>query len=162
MKKFILLLIPLLVLTFLANPVIAEGQQSPIPPTLPEIVSGGKITVNETSYELYPVYADPLEAITAIRSIVPDLLRTLSKAYLLPPLSDRNWEQYRDAMIALLDSPARPVGYSEADPDCIALRAFFDIYENTGKNAAILDYVEGASRDSGICMEDLTLLLPSK
>ena len=161
MKKYIFCLIPVFILAFLAIPVISNGQISQPSVSMPEIVSGGQITVNGTSYELYPVYADSQKAITAIQSTVPTLLRTLSETYWLPPLSDSNWEHYRDAMFSLLNSPSRPTGYSEADPEYITLRSFFDIYENTFKNAAIINYVEAASQDNRISLDDLALLLPS-
>lgn len=161
MKKFILCWIPVLILAFLAIPVITDGQLSQTPAKMPEIVSGGQITVNEISYELYPVYSDQQDAIAAVQGAAPNLLGTISKTYLLPPLSDSNWEHYRDAMVALLNAPARPTGYSEADPEYITLRSFFDIYENTDKNAVIIDYVDTASKENGISMDELALLLPS-
>ena len=166
MKKLVYCLTFAFLFIALATPATASNQElyltdSSSPCAMPAVVSGGTITVNETENELYPVYANQNAALVSIKERVPDLLQLLSETYGLSSLSDSNWEQYRSAMFALFDSPERPSDYNESNPEYIELRSFFDIYENTAKNAEILEYVNSASQARSLNLEDLALMLPS-
>ena len=166
MKRIAYCLILVFLIAILITPVTATNQEQNISIInssiiMPAIVSGGRITVNGTENELYPVYSSQHVALESIKEKIPNLLQILSNTYNLPPLSDSTWEQYRTAMFALFDSPERPSDYTEANAEYIELRSFFDIYENTAKNTEILEYVDLLSKGRTSNLEDLALMLPT-
>lgn len=130
------------------------------------IVNSGKIRVLGTENNLYCVFEDDAAAIEDIKVKSATILSALTAEYGLDPLTDENWEKYRDAMYMLIDSENKPEYYTESNIEYRALRAFFDIYENKDKNAQI---VECAMKVSGSpfsrsadneTIEELALLLP--
>lgn len=124
------------------------------------IVEGGTVTIDGQVYELYPVFSDQAAAMSSIRAQVPELLKTLAKTYHLAPMSDKNWQDYRLAMMRLLDEPDRPEGYNASNEDFIALNSFFDIYENAKKNERIMEYVSSSAETQSLSIEKLKYLLP--
>lgn len=139
---------------------------TPVLENVGKIVDGGQIYVNGEKNKLYRVFADEDEAITDIKTKVPNLLATLADEYNLADLSNANWSDYRDAMFMLFDSENKPTDYNESNSDFITLRAFFDIYENADKNIEILEisnslnYTRISTPLNSELNEELALLLP--
>lgn len=125
-----------------------------------KIVDGGTITINGVQNSLYRVFENQSEAIDDIKAKVPDLLSALANEYNLSALCDANWKEYKDAMYYYFDSANKTEKYTESDEEFIALRAFFDIYENSEKNDEIIQaYNEFSTSRSG-SSDTLALLLP--
>lgn len=125
------------------------------------IISGGSINVNGQENELYMQFSSQSSAIEDIKNEVPSILQSIATVYDLSPLNESNWNDYRDSMLALLDSDEKPSNYSESNEDLIKLRSFFDIYENADKNDEILEYVDTVTRTrSAIDTDKLALMLP--
>lgn len=103
------------------------------------------IVIDGKSYDLYRTFDDPEKAMENIKvkcASVLELLKEKNLPLRIFDLSDRTWDDYRDAMLGMLDDEERPEWYNESNEEYRALYAFFDFYENIEKNEDIIKYAE--------------------
>lgn len=101
-----------------------------------EVEVTAAISDGADTYSLYPEFKDPGEAIKKMQD--NDAVVILRDSFQLAPLSEGNWGDYRWAYYEFLDSSHRPEWFVEGDDEVLQLLQFFDIYENTDQNAAII------------------------
>lgn len=119
---------------------------------VPAILKGvGKISVSKCvvidgkSYDLYRTFDEPEKAMENIKvkcASVLELLKEKNFPLRIFDLSDRTFDDYRAAMLGMLDDEERPEWYNESNEEYRALYAFCDFYENIEKNEDIIKYAE--------------------
>ncbi len=126
------------------------------------------LRINNSNYLLYPTFDNSEKAIEAIQTDAHEILNLLSSTYNLEELSSCSWEQYRDAMLDMLNNADKPDWYVETSEEYEALFGFFDLYENASNNAEIkllFNSVEPTSvitSENEEVLETLDLLLPDQ
>lgn len=118
----------------------------------PEILEDvGEISVSQCvvidgkSYDLYRTFDEPEKAMENIKVKCASVLQLLKEANFslrIFDFSDRTWDDYRAAMLGMLDDEDCPDWYNESAEEYRALYAFCDYYENIEKNEDIIKYVE--------------------
>lgn len=103
------------------------------------------IAIDGQIYKLPPTFDDPQAAIQWIREKAPSAIELLEQSYpWYGAFSESNWEQYQEALNDMLNRPDCPDWFNEGNDDVIALRGFFDIYENQKLNEEL---IESAQRE---------------
>ncbi len=129
---------------------------------LGNIVRDSTININGIENPLYCTFDNKNDAIQKLQERIPTILSVIANVYKLESISDKNWEEYRVGMQELLQDDI----LFESDEEFRILSAFFDIYENDGKNKEIQEYINSNSlklrsinmnSDSGV---ELSVLLP--
>lgn len=103
------------------------------------------VVIDGKSYDLYRTFDDPEKAMENIKvkcASVLELLKEKNLPLRIFDLSDRTWDDYRAAMLGMLDDEERPEWYNESNEEYRALYAFCDFYENIEKNEDIIKYAE--------------------
>lgn len=129
-----------------------------------------QLIVEGESFDLLPTFDDPTHALTAIKEKASTVLSALQKAYGLEELSGSNWKDYYEGLTEMLGRDDCPEWYSEDNHELMALRAFFDIYENDEDNADIRACAEQLADAKKLHLDneeeaignELALLLPDQ
>lgn len=103
------------------------------------------VVIDGKSYDLYRTFDDPEKAMENIKvkcASVLELLKEKNLPLRIFYLSDRTWDDYRAAMLGMLDDEERPEWYNESNEEYRALCAFCDFYENIEKNEDIIKYAK--------------------
>ncbi len=103
------------------------------------------VVIDGKSYDLYRTFDDPEKAMENIKvkcASVLELLKEKNLPLRIFDLSDRTWDDYRAAMLGMLNDEERPEWYNESNEEYRALYAFCDFYENIEKNEDIIKYAE--------------------
>lgn len=103
------------------------------------------VVIDGKSYDLYRTFDEPEKAMENIKVKCVSVLELLKEKNLplrIFDFSDRTWDDYRAAMLGMLDDEERPEWYNESNEEYRALYAFCDFYENIEKNEDITKYVE--------------------
>lgn len=129
---------------------------------LGNIVRDSTIDINGIENPLYCTFDNKNDAIQKLQERIPTILSVIANVYKLESISDKNWEEYSVGMQELLQDDI----LFESDEEFRILSAFFDIYENDGKNKEIQEYINNNSlklrsinmnSSSGV---ELSVLLP--
>lgn len=83
-------------------------------------------------------------------------MNRLSKVYGLEQISNENWEDYYNDMYTYLSEPNKVEWYTEDNDEFIKLSSFFDIYENSFKNADIANATSSVSATNSINTSNIT------
>lgn len=103
------------------------------------------VVIDGKSYDLYRTFDDPEKAMENIKvkcASVLELLKEKNLPLRIFDLSDRTFDDYRAAMLGMLDDEERPEWYNESNEEYRALCAFCDFYENIEKNEDIIKYAD--------------------
>lgn len=103
------------------------------------------VVIDGKSYDLYRTFDDPEKVMENIKvkcASVLELLKEKNLPLRIFDLSDRTWDDYRAAMLGMLDDEERPEWYNESNEEYRALCAFCDFYENIEKNEDIIKYAK--------------------
>lgn len=103
------------------------------------------VVIDGKSYDLYRTFDEPEKAMENIKvkcASVLELLKEKNLPLRIFDLSDRTFDDYRAAMLGMLDDEERPEWYNESNEEYRALYAFCDFYENIEKNEDITKYAE--------------------
>lgn len=103
------------------------------------------VVIDGKSYDLYRTFDDPEKAMENIKVKCASVLELLKETHFslrIFDFSDRTWDDYRAAMLGMLDDEECPDWYNESNEEYRALYAFCDFYENIEKNEDIIKYVE--------------------
>lgn len=103
------------------------------------------VVIDGKSYDLYRTFDEPEKAMENIKvkcASVLELLKEKNLPLRIFDLSDRTFDDYRAAMLGMLDDEERPEWYNESNEEYRALYAFCDFYENIEKNEDIIKYAE--------------------
>lgn len=125
-----------------------------------DVVPGDEIDINGTQSTTYKHFSSQANALKSVIQACPDVLRLIQIYNRLEPLSDANWQEYQDGMLAMLDIEDEYFRLSEQDPQFDVLRRFFDIYENADCNARVNSVLEEKGYDPYTQEEILALNLP--
>ena len=115
------------------------------------------LVIDNIKNPLYRTFDDPKLAIENLKEVIPNYLKNLSIKYDLDPMSDSNWQDYREKVNVEKNeySPKQ----IEANQESINyLNAFFDIYENDMINSQIKTALENHNANDSY--EDIIEMLP--
>lgn len=110
-----------------------------------EISVSMRVVIDGKSYDLYRTFDEPEKAMENIKVKCASVLKLLRETHFslrIFDFSDRTFDDYRAAMLGMLDDEKRPEWYNESNEEYRALYAFCDFYENIEKNEDITKYVE--------------------
>ena len=103
------------------------------------------VVIDGKSYDLYRTFDEPEKAMENIKvkcASVLELLKEKNFPLRIFDFSDRTFDDYRAAMLGMLDDEERPEWYNESNEEYRALYAFCDFYENIEKNEDIIKYAK--------------------
>lgn len=121
------------------------------------------IYINGAEYPMYCTFDNSEAALNNISLEAGTLIALLKNTYNLDDFSAETVAEYYDASLEMFDNEQRPDWYTESNSEFQTFRAFYDIYENEGKNELLQSNIAARRITSSekIALDcELLMLLP--
>ena len=103
-----------------------------------------QIVIDNIAIPIFPTYDDPTKAMEKVKQDCSQVLEVLQGAYSLNDFSTDTWNDYYNDMNEYLNNPNKVNWYNENNAEYSELSTFFDIYENTDVNNALISTAANA------------------